>query len=177
MSIVEKGLLVKLYYKNSKSDIVSISLHEGYAKQQRTNNVFCIEQNDEEILIYRFLVSRQRSGCPSTAAAVATTVKQMVQSMMAVAAHGKCSTREVSRQTGVPYGSVWRALRIILRRYPYKLLHNQELNPPDFDSCRDFTNLVFNKMEEQQDWFHTALMTDETHFTFSGAVNIHNCKM
>ncbi|GIY31463.1 transposable element tc3 transposase [Caerostris darwini] len=48
------------------------------------------------------LASRQRSGRPSTAAAVATTA-------------------------GVSYGSVWKALRITLKRYPYMLQHKQEL--------------------------------------------------
>ncbi|GIY80544.1 hypothetical protein CEXT_361711 [Caerostris extrusa] len=38
--------------------------------------------------------SRQRSGHPSTATAVATTVEQTVQSMSAVAAHGECSARK-----------------------------------------------------------------------------------
>ncbi|GIX95709.1 transposable element tc3 transposase [Caerostris extrusa] len=85
--------------------------------------------------------SFQRNGRPSTAAAVATTVEQTVQSMSAVAAHGECSAREVSRQTGVSYGSVWEALRITLKRYPYKLQHKQELKPPDFDSRRGFANL------------------------------------
>ncbi|GIX80629.1 transposable element tc3 transposase [Caerostris extrusa] len=120
------------------------------------------------------LASRQRSGRPSTAA-VATTVEQTVQSMSAVAAHGECSAREVSRQTGVSYSSVWKALRITLKRYPYKLQHKQELKPPDFDSRRCFANLVFNKMEEQHDWLHTVLWIDEAHFTLSGAVSTHNC--
>ncbi|GIX84689.1 transposable element tc3 transposase [Caerostris extrusa] len=87
------------------------------------------------------LASRQRSGHLTTAAAVATTVEQTVQSMSAVAAHGECSAREVSRQTGVSYGSVWKALRITLKWYPYKLQHKQELKPPDFDSRRGFANL------------------------------------
>ncbi|GIZ00097.1 transposable element tc3 transposase [Caerostris extrusa] len=82
------------------------------------------------------LTARQRSGRPSTAAAVATAVEQAGQSMSAVAAHGECSAREVSMQTGVSYGSVWKALRITLKRYPYKLQHKQELKPPDFDSRR-----------------------------------------
>ncbi|GFV50558.1 transposable element tc3 transposase [Trichonephila clavipes] len=89
------------------------------------------------------LASRQKSGRPSTAIAVATTVEQTVQSKSAIAAHWESNTREVSRQTGVSYGSIWRALRITLRRY--KLQHNQELKTPDFDSRRDFANLVFNK--------------------------------
>ncbi|GIY59006.1 transposable element tc3 transposase [Caerostris extrusa] len=122
------------------------------------------------------LASRQ-SGRPSTAAAVATTVVQTVQSMAAVAAHGECNAREVSRQTGVSYRSVWKALRITLKRYPHKLQHKQELKPPDFDSSRGFANLVFNKMEEQHDWLHTVLWTDEAHFTLSGAANTHNCRV
>ncbi|GIY41000.1 transposable element tc3 transposase [Caerostris extrusa] len=75
------------------------------------------------------------------------------------------------------YGSVWKALRITLKRYPYKLQHKQELKPPDFDSRRGFANLVFNKMEEQHDWLHTVLWTDEAHFTLSGAVKTHNCRV
>ncbi|GFY63427.1 transposable element tc3 transposase [Trichonephila inaurata madagascariensis] len=47
------------------------------------------------------LASRQRSGHPSTATAVAMTVEQAGQSMSVVAAHGECSAREVSRQTEV----------------------------------------------------------------------------
>ncbi|GFS42812.1 transposable element tc3 transposase [Trichonephila inaurata madagascariensis] len=107
------------------------------------------------------LASHLRSGRPSTAVAVSTTVEKKVQSMSAVAAHGECSAREISRQTGVSYGSVWRALRITLRRYPYKLQHNQELKPPDFDSRVDFANLVLNKMKEQHDWLHSVLWTDK----------------
>ncbi|GIY73492.1 transposable element tc3 transposase [Caerostris extrusa] len=96
--------------------------------------------------------SRQRSGRPLTAAAVATTVEQTVQSMSAVAAHGECSAREVSRQTGVSYGSVRKALRITLKRYPYKLQHKQELKPPDFDSRRDVCGRHFyvSKLEGRQ---------------------------
>ncbi|PRD31839.1 UNVERIFIED_CONTAM: hypothetical protein NCL1_22272 [Trichonephila clavipes] len=74
-----------------------------------------------------YLAYRQRSGRPSAAITFATTVKQTVQSMLAVAVHEECSAREVSRNTGMSYGSVWRALRITLRRYPYNLQHNQEL--------------------------------------------------
>lgn len=180
LSIVEKALLVKLYYKNSESAIAALRAYR-YMKGMRDSKG-PITSSALNKMMKKFeatgsLASRQRSGRPSTAAAVATTVEQTVQSMSAVAAHGECSAREVSRQTGVSYGSVWRALRITLQRYPYKLQHNQELKPPDFDSRRDFANLVFNKMEEQHDWLHTVLWTDEAHFTLSGAVNTHNCRV
>ncbi|GFW40258.1 transposable element tc3 transposase [Trichonephila clavipes] len=56
------------------------------------------------------LASRQ-NGRPSTSVAVAMTVEQTVQFMSVAAAHGEYSAREVSRQTGVSYGSVWRSQR------------------------------------------------------------------
>ncbi|GIX72554.1 transposable element tc3 transposase [Caerostris extrusa] len=110
LSIVEKALLVKLYYKNSESAIAriaSISLHERYARDSKGP----ITSSALKKMMKKFeatgsLASRQRSGRPSTAAAVATTVEQTVQSMSAVAAHGECSLPEVWRQTGVSYGSV-----------------------------------------------------------------------
>ena len=123
------------------------------------------------------LASCSRSGRLSGAAAFATTVEQTVQSMSAVSAHGEYKAREVSRETGVSYGSVWRALRIKLKRYPYKLRHNQEQKASDFDSRQDFTNLVFNKMEEPHDWLHTVLWTDEAHFLLSGAIKTHNSRL
>ena len=48
-----------------------------------------------------FLASCPGSGCPSAAAAVATTVEQMLQSMSAISAHGEYRAREVSMQIGV----------------------------------------------------------------------------
>ncbi|GFY02389.1 hypothetical protein TNCV_3502701 [Trichonephila clavipes] len=77
----------------------------------------------EERFAFHFPVTSSviRSGRPSSAAAVAMAVEQ---SMSTVAAHGESSAREVSGQTRVSYGSVWRALRINLRQYHYKLQHN-----------------------------------------------------
>lgn len=180
LPIVEKALLVKLYYKNSESAIAALRAYR-YMKGMRDSKG-PITSSALNKMMKKFeatgsFASRPRSGRPLAAAAVVTTVEQTVQSKSAVSAHGECSAREVSRQTGVSYGSVWRALRITLKRYPYKLQHNQELKPLDFDSRQDFANLVFNKMEEQHDWLHTVLWTDEAHFTLSGAVNTHNCRV
>ncbi|GIY72215.1 transposable element tc3 transposase [Caerostris darwini] len=153
LSIVEKALLVKLYYKNSESAIAALRAYH-YMKGMRDSKgpitASALKKMMKKFEATGSLASRQTSGRPSTGAAVATTVEQTVQSMSAVAAHEECSAR-VSRQTGVSYGSVWKALRITLKRYPYKLQHKQELKPPDFDSRRGFANMVFNKMEEQHD--------------------------
>ena len=180
LSVVEKALLIKLYYKNAESATAALRAYRSMkGKRSRKGPITpsALIKMMKKFESTGSLASRPRSGRPSTTAAVVTTVEQTVQSMSAISAHGESSAREVSRQTGVSYGSVWRALRITLKMYPYKLQHNQELKPPDFDSRRDFANWVFNKMDEQHDWLHTVLWTDEAHFTLSGAVNTHNCRV
>ncbi|GIY94153.1 hypothetical protein CEXT_299341 [Caerostris extrusa] len=91
LSIVEKALLVKLYYKNSESAIAALRSY-CYMKGMRDSKG-PIKSSLKKFETTGSLASRQRSGRPSIAAAVATTVQQTVQSMSAVAAHGECSAR------------------------------------------------------------------------------------
>ncbi|GFX11050.1 hypothetical protein TNCV_2246271 [Trichonephila clavipes] len=92
MSIVEKALLVKLYYKNSESAIVAMRAYH-YLKGMRdskgpiTSSAF--NKRVKKFEATGYLASRQRSGRPSTATAVATTVEQAVQSLSVFAAHGE----------------------------------------------------------------------------------------
>ncbi|GFX77515.1 uncharacterized protein TNCV_4025651 [Trichonephila clavipes] len=65
--------------------------------------------------------------------------------------HGEVSARAVARRTGIPYTTVWFALRRTLRCYPYKIHRHHELLPGD--------------------------STDEAHFTLRGSVNTHNCRI
>ncbi|GFY43776.1 hypothetical protein TNIN_451731 [Trichonephila inaurata madagascariensis] len=104
LSIVEKALLVKLYYKNSES----VPLQKGMRDSEGPITSSALNKT-KKFEAAGYLASHQSSGCPSTAADVATTVEQTAQSMLAVAAHGECSARGVLRQTGVLYGSVLRA--------------------------------------------------------------------
>ncbi|GFR11448.1 transposable element tc3 transposase [Trichonephila clavata] len=150
--IVETTLLVKLYYKDSENTIVALRAYR-YMKGMRDSKgpitSSALNRMMKEFGATGSLALRQRSGRRlSTAAAVATTVAIPV---------GGCCT------WGVQSSRCFEADRNIIRKclkstaynfatfYPYKLQHNQELKPPDFDSRRDFANLVLNKMEEQHD--------------------------
>ncbi|GIY84364.1 transposable element tc3 transposase [Caerostris extrusa] len=124
------------------------------------------------------LASRQKVDVPQQPLLL-PTVEQTVQSMSTVAAHGEV---QCSKFRGRQRGSVVRqCLESIANNSEtvslQGLQHKQELKPPDFDSRQGFANLVFNKMEEQHDWLHTVIWTDEAHFTLSGAVNTHNCRV
>ncbi|GFR21599.1 transposable element tc3 transposase [Trichonephila clavata] len=109
LSIVEKALLVQLYYKNSESAIVSISLHEKSVRDsKRLITSSALNKIMKQFEATGSLGLRQRGGRPSITAVVTTTMEQTVQSISVVFAHGECSAQEVSRQTGVSYGSVRR---------------------------------------------------------------------
>ncbi|GIX93789.1 hypothetical protein CDAR_606491 [Caerostris darwini] len=87
LSIVEKALLVKFYYKNSESAIAALRAYR-YMKGMRDSKG-PITSSALKKMMKKFeatgsLASRQRSGRPSTAAAVARTVEQTVQSMSAL---------------------------------------------------------------------------------------------
>ena len=123
LSIVEKALLVTPYYKNSESGIAALGGYR-FMKSIRDGKGPKIPSEWNKTMkkfeAIGSLASRPRSGRPSGAFPVISIVEQMVQSMSAVSAHGGCSARQVSRQTGVSYGSVWRALQITLKWYLYK---------------------------------------------------------
>ncbi|GFY59728.1 hypothetical protein TNIN_382781 [Trichonephila inaurata madagascariensis] len=98
LSVVEKTLLVKLYYRNSQSAITALLAYDYMKGMSITSSA--LNKTMKKFEATGSSESRQRSGRPSTAAVVATTVGQTVQSMSVVAAQGEFSTQEVSMQTG-----------------------------------------------------------------------------
>ncbi|GFW09684.1 DUF4817 domain-containing protein [Trichonephila clavipes] len=91
--------------------------------------------------------------------------------------HGEVSARAIARRTGIPYTTVWLALRRTLRFYPYKIHRHHELLPGDSVNRRAFAVWAFQKMAEDDDWLSNLLWTDEAHFTLRGSVNTHNCRI
>ncbi|GFY32436.1 uncharacterized protein TNCV_3559441 [Trichonephila clavipes] len=76
--------------------------------------------------------------------------------------HGEVSARAVERRTGIPYTTVWLALRRTLRSYPYKIHRHHELLPGDSVNRRAFAVWVFQKMVEDDDWLSNLLTVVET---------------
>ena len=104
LSIVEKALLVKLYFKNSESAIETLKacrFMKGMSDSKGPLTSSALEKIMNKFEATCFLAPHARSGHPSSAAAISLTVEQTVQSMSAVSAQGECSARDVSRQSGV----------------------------------------------------------------------------
>ncbi|GFT69464.1 DUF4817 domain-containing protein [Trichonephila clavipes] len=66
--------------------------------------------------------------------------------------HGEISARAVARHTGIPYTTVWLALRRTLRCYKYKIHRHHELLPGDSVNQRAFAVWAFQKMAKDDDW-------------------------
>ncbi|UYV62921.1 hypothetical protein LAZ67_2002475, partial [Cordylochernes scorpioides] len=79
------------------------------------------------------LEAKPRSGRPSTCKSVVATVSQNVEAIETLSTYGEVNARKASRQTGISYGTVWRALRIFLKKYPYKIQRFHELKVSDFE--------------------------------------------
>ncbi|GFV30305.1 RNA-directed DNA polymerase from mobile element jockey [Trichonephila clavipes] len=98
------------------------------------------------------LDDRPRSGRPSTRRNAAETVKDEMETVAGSSMHGEVSARAVARRTGIPYTTVWLALRRTLRCYPYKIHRHHELLPGDSVNRRAFAVWAFQKMAEDDDW-------------------------
>ena len=78
LSIVERALLVKLRYKSSESAIAALQAYR-FTKDMRdckgpiTSSA--LNKMMKKFEVSCSLASRQRSGCPSAVAAIATTVE------------------------------------------------------------------------------------------------------
>ncbi|UYV61976.1 hypothetical protein LAZ67_1007240 [Cordylochernes scorpioides] len=123
------------------------------------------------------LEAKPLSGRASTRKSVAVTVSQNVEAIETLSTYGEVSARQVSRQTGISYGTVWRALRIFLKKYPYKIQRFHELKVVDFEKRQEFAAWVFRQIDIDENWLSNVLWTDEAHFSLNGEVNTKNSRI
>ncbi|UYV75817.1 hypothetical protein LAZ67_13001433 [Cordylochernes scorpioides] len=100
-----------------------------------------------------------------------------VEAIETLSTYGEVSARQVSRQTGISYGTVWRALRIFLKKYPYKIQRFHELKVGDFEKRQEFAAWVFRQIDIDENWLSNVLWTDEAHFSLNGEVNTQNSRI
>lgn len=180
LTLPEKALLVKVYYQNGESATAGLRSYRHRKGIRTGKGPMTIASVKRMVLKFEAtgcLDDGPRSGRPSTSANVAETVQEEMDIVAGSSTHGEVSAREVARRTGIPYSTVWVALRRTLRCYPYKIQRHQELLPGDFVKRRAFAEWAFQKMAEDDDWLSKVLWTDEAHFTLRGSVNSHNCRI
>ncbi|GFT60859.1 DUF4817 domain-containing protein [Trichonephila clavipes] len=116
LTLPEKALLVKLYYQNGECARESAALRSyrhtkgiRRGKGPLTNAV--VARMISKFEATGCLDDRPRSGRPSTRRNAAETVKDEIETVAGSSIHGEVSARAVARRTGIPYTTVWLALR------------------------------------------------------------------
>jgi hypothetical protein len=180
LSLQDKALLIKLYYTNSESATVALRRFRSmkHIKCGRgplspfglRRVVKCFEETGR-------LAAGPRSGRPSTSTTVASTIQEHIDDVAESSPYGTASARAVSRITGIAVTTVWRTLRMTLRRYPYKIQHVHQLLVGDAPKREVFARWAFSKMEQDENWLFNILWTDEAHFSLHGGVNSQNCRI
>ncbi|GFX20723.1 uncharacterized protein TNCV_77801 [Trichonephila clavipes] len=172
LTLPEKALLVKLYYQNGECASAALRSYrhtKGIRRGKGPLTNAAVARMISKFEATGCLDDRPLSGRPSTRRNAAETVKDEMETVAGSSMHGEVSARTVARRTGIPYTTVWLALRRTLRCYPYKIHRHHELLPGDSVNRRA-TYRVFQKMAEDDDWLSNLLWTGEAHFTLRGSV-------
>ncbi|GFT57444.1 uncharacterized protein TNCV_4515411 [Trichonephila clavipes] len=180
LTLPEKALLVKLYYQNGECASAALRSYrhtKGIRRGKGPLKNAAVARMISKFEATGCLDDRPGSGRPSTRRNAAETVKDEMETVAGSSMHVEVSARAVARRTGIPYTTVWLALRRTLRCYPYKIHWHHELLPGDSVNRRAFAVWAFQKMAEDDDWLSNLLWTDEAHFTLRGSVNTHNCRI
>ena len=137
----KKAHLVKLYYENKECACTSLRFYRHRmgiptGKVPLTNAALAR-------MISKFeptgcLDDRPSSGRPSTRRNAAERVQEEMETAAGSSMHGEVSARAVARCTGIPYTTVWLALRRTLRCHPYKIHRYHELLTGDLVKRRAF---------------------------------------
>ncbi|UYV76569.1 hypothetical protein LAZ67_14001206 [Cordylochernes scorpioides] len=176
----DKVLLVKFYYCNSESSTEALRAFRNFKGIRRGKgpmSCYSLRRMIKNFEKTGSLEAKPRSGRPSTRKSVAVTVSQNVEAIETLSTYGEVSARQVSRQTGISYGTVWRALRIFLKKYPYKIQRFHELKVGDFEKRQEFAAWVFQQIDIDENWLSNVLWTDEAHFSLDGEVNTQNSRI
>ncbi|GFW46760.1 DUF4817 domain-containing protein [Trichonephila clavipes] len=154
LTLPEKALLVKLYYQNGECASAALRsyLHtKGIRRGEGPLTNAAVARMISKFEATGCLDDRPRSGQPSTRRNAAETVKDEMETVKGSSMHGEVSARAVARRTGIPYTTVWSALRRTLRCYPYKIHRHHELLPGDSVNRRAFAVWAFQRWRGDDD--------------------------
>ena len=174
LTLRDRALLVKLYYQTN--DNASAALREYRRLKGLRKGPMTIAGLRKMVL--RFENSGTLQVLPGRGHkpirneelhAVATAIEDPTA--------GPSSARAISRQLDMPYSTVWKILRKLLKFYPYKISRTQQLLQGDAETRLHFSLTFLARMEVEESWPWNILWSDEAHFHLNGTVNTHNCRI
>lgn len=170
--------LVQCYYEGGKNYTTGL---------RRFRTKMGLRAGPCKMKAYRNLISKfertgsvkdlPRSGRPRISDVQVAEVLQENQNVANTNPLAISSVNAISKRLQMPYTTVWKILRKILKMYPYKLQLLFELKDADFALRYDFSLHVLAQMEIEPEWLSRILWTDEAHFSVNGGINTQNCRI
>lgn len=175
--LTDRALLVKLYYQNDDSAATALrrfrTLKNLRTGPMTTEGLRKMVLKFEQTGSLSLKPGRGRKPIDVTAVeGVATALEEGSSSGV-----GSCSARGIARTLGMSVSTVHKVLRKIMRCYPYKITHVQELLAADLPKREKFALQFLARMEVDIAWPYNILWTDEAHFHLQNAVNTQNCRI
>lgn len=175
---VSRALLVKLFYQNNNNSAAALREYRRI-KGIRRGPLSAVALKN---MIRKFELTGDLGIAPGRGRRPVTPqiVEEVTVAMAENAGRNlrsSSSARAVSRQLNIPWSTVRKVLRTIVKWYPYKLHITHQLLPHDADIRIDFALTFLARVEVDDMWPWNILWSDEAHFTLTGAVNTHNCRI
>lgn len=174
----DRALLVKLFYQNGSNSVAALREYrrlKGLRKGPMSKNglkkmIMKFEATGD------FGVQPGRGRKPVANETVADVTTAVVE-RASTSRYSSASARSVSRELAIPWSTVRKILRSILKWYPYKIHMVQMLQPQDHRTRYDFACRFLARMDVDDEWPWKILWSDEAHFALDGAVNNQNCRI
>jgi len=102
-----------------------------------------------------------------------TTEERQFEVAQSFVENPRLSIREASQQLQMSRFSVSKNLKTI-KFHPYKIHLHQELNEDDFDRRVQFSEVMMQRIDQQSNFLHNIVFSDEASFEINGKINHHN---
>lgn len=171
-TIEQRSRIVQFYYQNQQSIILTQRAYRRYFNVRFAPNRSTINRLVANFHQQGSVRNLPRSGRQRTA----HTDNNIQRVLESVRDNPETSTRRRSTQLGLSRRSVQRILAT-LALFPYKIQIVQKIRPTDYQKRLDFAMSLQQKVEEDPDFIHKLIMSDEAHFTLNGFVNKQNSRI
>lgn len=172
----------------TEKERIEILMIIGFGDRRRTQQEVCVLFNNlypERDPITRTVVSKtlrrfnmsgnvrnlSKPGRPTTV----TSQNEALDIAIMLEENPQTSTPEIARARNISRRSVARILKRE-KYHPYKIQLVQELSEDDFDRRIEFCERLMEICNNDHDFAHNVVFSDEATFCLNGTVNRHNCR-
>ena len=168
----QRTKIVEFYFKFHRSIILTQRAYCRHFNARKPPSDFMIRRLIQRFQQYGSVSDLPRSGRPRS---VFSQINRE-RVLDSVQEEPGTSIRRRSDQLGMPRMSLYRIPRNDLHLYPHKVELVQKLKPTDHRQRLNYSVQIQRVVNEENEFVHKLIMSDEAHFHLNGFVNKQNCR-